>query len=357
MDEWPIATAGWAPIIPGEMTGETIQLDHGVGGGMSHELQAELIAPRLAPARAEAMDDGVVLALDASRIVVRSATFAADPIFFGGGDVGRLAVCATVNQLAVRGAVPRYLRLSLVLEQGLAICDLARVVDSVREAALEAGVEVLAGETRVVRGGALDKLRIETTGVGELMQPLELGVGRVRAGDAVIATGWLADHGVRVMSLRAGLDVEGCLPSGCAPLDGLIWNALEDYAPQVHCMREIGCGGLGGILNEIALEAGVAIGLEAHRLPVRRQTRLAAARLGLDPLHLASEGSICMFVEGAAAFDVLELLRWQPQGHAARIVGAVRERRGSAGDAVTIVSPGGGETVVEPCSPRACRPG
>jgi hydrogenase expression/formation protein HypE len=328
------------------MTGETIQLDHGAGGGMNRELLADLIAPRLAPARAEVMDDGVVLELDASRIVVTSETFTADPVFFGNGDLGRFAVCTTVNELAVRGAVPRYLRLSLVLEQGLALADLARVVDSVREAALEAGVEVLAGETRVVRGGAVDKLRIDTAGIGELMQPLELGPSRVSVGDAVIATGWLANHGVHLMSLRAGLGVEEPVLSDCAPLDGLIWNALEDYAPQVHCMREIGRGGLGGVLNEIAEQARVSIQLEEHRLPVRRATRLAAERLGVDPLHLASAGSICMFVEGAVAFDVLELLHWQPQGRAARIVGAVREPTASG---VTMVSPGGGETVIGRC--------
>jgi hydrogenase expression/formation protein HypE len=170
----------------------------------------------------------------------------------------------------------------------------------------------------------------------------------VRPGDAVIVTGWLANHAVHILSLREGLGFDERVLSDCAPLDGLVWNVLEDYAPQLRCMRAVARGGLGGVLNELAVGAEVSIELEEHRLPVARETRGGAARLGVDPLCLPSEGSICMVVEGAAAADVLELIRWQPQGQAAQVVGTVRER---AGDAVTLVRPDGdGTSRVAPCA-------
>lgn len=326
------------------MTGETIRLDHGSGGGLSQELVAELIAPRLGPAHTGRMEDSAVLDLDCRRIALSTDSFAIDPIFFGNGDIGRLAVCGTVNDLAVSGAVPRYLTLSLVIEQGLAIADLARVLDSVRDAAIETGVEVVAGDTQVLRRGEVDKLYINTTGVGELARGIALGMRHVRPGDAVIVTSWLGDHSIHILSLRGGLGYERSVLSDCAPLDGLVWNILEEHAADVHCMRDATRGGLGTVLNELARGAGVSIEIEEDRLPIRRETARAAGELGVDPLHLANEGCICMFVEGSAASEVLELIRWQPQGEAAQIVGAVRE----AGDrAVTITRRDGTDAVVE----------
>jgi hydrogenase expression/formation protein HypE len=337
------------------MTGETIQLDHGAGGGASHELLAGLIAPRLGSAHAGRMEDSAVLELDCTRIAVTTDSFVIDPIFFGNGDIGRLAVCGTVNDLAVSGAVPRYITLSLVLEQGLPIADLARVLDSVREAAVETGVEVVAGDTQVVGDGEVDKLFINTTGVGEFTQELELGMGCVRPGDAVIVTGWLGDHGVHILSLREGLGFARSVLSDCAPLDGLIWNVLEEYAGEIHCMRDVTRGGIATVLNEIAEGAGVSIEIEERRLPVQRETGRAARALGVDPFHLANEGCICMFVDGAAAAEILELIRWQPQGQVAQIVGAVRER---AERAVTMLRRDDTETVLEMLGdagpPRLC---
>lgn len=187
------------------MTGETIQLDHGAGGATSRELIDGLIAPCLGSTASAAAEEGAVLELDVTRIAVSGGTFVVDPLFFGNGDIGRLAVCGTVNELAVSGAVPRYLTLSLVIEQGLPIADLARVLDSVRETAVEAGVEVVAADARVVRRGEVDKLFIGAAGVGECTQEVDLGVSSVQPGDAVIVTGWLANHAVHVLSLREKL--------------------------------------------------------------------------------------------------------------------------------------------------------
>jgi hydrogenase expression/formation protein HypE len=336
------------------MTGERIQLEHGAGGGLSQELTGGLIAAHLGPARARRTEGGGPLELDTTRIALTTDSFSIDPIFFGNGDIGKLAVCGTVNDLAVSGAHPRYLSLSLVLEEGLPMADLARVLDSVRDAAVEVGIEVLTGETRVLRGGEVDRLSINTVGVGEFTHELDLGVASVRPGDAVIVTGWLGNHGVHILSLRRQLGFERSVLSDCAALDGLVWNLMEEYEPQVHCMREMTRGGLGTVLNELAVSAGVSIEVEEHCLPIRRETRTAASVLGVDPLYLENEGCICVFVDNEVAIEVLELIRWQPQGRAARIIGTVRE--GAAG--VTLVSPDGAATLVELLAddqlPRLC---
>jgi hydrogenase expression/formation protein HypE len=275
---------------------------------------------------------------------VSTDSFVVDPIFFGNGDIGKLAVCGTVNDLAVSGAVPRWLTLSLVLEEGFPLADLERVLDSVREAATAARVEVVAGDTKVVRAGEVDKLFINTAGVGVFEREVELGVSRVGPGDAVIVTSWLGNHSVHILSIREGLGFEERVLSDCAPLDGLVWSVLEEYGPQVHCMRDITRGGLGTVLNELADGAGVSIRIEERQLPIQRETAMAADMLGLNPLYLANVGNICMVVAEEAAAEILELVRWHPYGRAAQIVGAVRE---SGGSPVTMVRADGAEAVVE----------
>jgi hydrogenase expression/formation protein HypE len=290
------------------------------------------------------MEDSAVLALDTTLIALTTDSFVIDPIFFGNGDIGKLAVCGTVNDLVVSGAVPRYLTLALVLEQGLPLADLARVLDSVRESAVQAGVAVVAGDTKVVRCGEVDKLFINTTGVGEFTRDRRLRTIDVRAGDAVIVTGWLGNHAIHILSLREGLGFEERVMSDCAPLGGLVWNVMEDYAEHVHCMRDITRGGLGTVLNELAVGAGVSIEILEHRLPIQHETAMAAEMLGVDPLYLANEGNICMVVDGGAATEVLDLVRLQPNGSAAQITGVVRERSGSP---VTMLRSDGARTVVE----------
>jgi hydrogenase expression/formation protein HypE len=326
------------------MTGGVIQLDHGTGGGMSQELIAELIAPRLGAAHCGRMEDSAVLELEVNRIAVTTDSFVIDPLFFGNGDIGKLAVCGTVNDLAVSGAVPRYLTLSLVLEEGFPIADLERVLDSVREAAEAARVEVVAGDTKVVRAGEVDKLFINTAGVGVFERDVELGAGRVCPGDAVIVTGWLGNHSIHILSIREGLGFERRVLSDCAPLDGLVWNVLEEHAAHVRCMRDITRGGLGTVLNELAGAAGVSIQIEERCLPIQSETAMAADMLGVNPLYLANEGNICMLVAQEAAAEILEAVRWHPHGRAAQIVGAARERTGSP---VTMVRADGVESVVE----------
>lgn len=324
--------------------GRLIELDHGTGGGMSQELIGELIAPRLGSVHHGRMEDSAVLGIESARIAVTTDSFVVDPIFFGGGDIGKLAVCGTVNDLAVSGAMPRFLTLALVLEAGFPIADLERVLDSVREAASVAGVAIVAGDTKVVRGGEIDKIFINTTGIGELPEGIDVGMARVAPGDAVIVTSWLGNHSIHILSLREGLGFEERIASDCAPLDGLVWNLLEEHPDLVHCMRDVTRGGLGTVLNEVADGAGVSVGIDSRRLPIQRETAMAADMLGVNPLYLANEGCLCLFVDGEAAPEILETVRLQPHGHAAEIVGSVAERRESA---VSMRHANGSEETVE----------
>jgi hydrogenase expression/formation protein HypE len=328
----------------GRLRHPLIELDHGTGGGMSQELIAELIAPRLGSVHHGRMEDSAVLGIDSSRIAVTTDSFVIDPIFFGNGDIGKLAVCGTVNDLAVSGAVPRFLTLALVLEEGFPIADLERVLDSVRDAASAAGVAIVAGDTKVVRGGEIDKLFINTAGIGEVHSGIELGMERVAPGDAVIVTSWLGNHSIHILSLREGLGFEQRIPSDCAPLNGLVWNVLEEHSEHVHCMRDVTRGGLGTVLNEVADGAGVSVAIEHARLPIQTETAMAADMLGVDPLYLANEGCLCLFVEGELAEEVLETVRLQPNGEAAAIVGGVRARGESA---VSMLGEDETESIVE----------
>lgn len=310
-------------------TAARIELDHGTGGGLSRDLIEDVIAPRLGAVHRGKMEDSAVLAMPAQRIAMTTDSFVVDPIFFGNGDIGKLAVCGTVNDLAVSGSTPRFLTLALVLEEGFPIADLMRIVDSVREAALEAGVVIVAGDTKVVRRGEVDKIFINTAGVGEFTRDVELGVRHVAPGEVVIVTSALGDHSMHVLSLREGLGFEQRILSDCAPLNGLMDTLLDAHAEHVHCVRDVTRGGLGTVLNEVADGAGVSIHVEEGYLPIRHETAMAADMLGVNPMYLANEGCLCLFVDGDAAADVLELVRSHRYGRAAEIVGGVGERDGS----------------------------
>jgi hydrogenase expression/formation protein HypE len=328
----------------GRLRHPLIELDHGTGGGMSQELIGELIAPRLGSVHHGRMEDSAVLSVDSERIALTTDSFVIDPIFFGNGDIGKLAVCGTINDLAVSGAIPRFLTLALVLEEGFPIADLERILDSVREAAAGADVAIVAGDTKVVRAGEIDKLFINTTGVGEVQNGVQLGMSRVSPGDGVIVTSWLGNHSIHILSLREGLGYEERILSDCAPLDGLVWNVLEEHPDQVRCMRDITRGGLGTVLNELADGAGVSVSIERERLPIQHETAMAADMLGVNPLYLANEGCLCLFVDGESAQEILETVRLQPHGHAAQLIGTVQERGESA---VRMREADGSESTVE----------
>ncbi|MFH9262819.1 MULTISPECIES: hydrogenase expression/formation protein HypE [unclassified Streptomyces] len=304
------------------MSNETIKLDHGAGGGMSHELINDVIAKTLGDVYTGLMEDSADVPLDTARIAITTDSFVVNPLFFGNGDIGKIAVAGTVNDLAVSGARPRYLTLALIIEEGFAISDLVRVLESVRATALEAGVLIVAGDTKVVHRGEADGLYINTAGVGLHDRPeLKLSSRGIRPGDGVIVTGNLGDHSVHLLSLREGLGFETRVLSDCAPLNGVLADLFDRCGAGIRCVRDVTRGGLGTVLNEFASDSAVDIQLESSALPVRHETRMAADMLGVDVMYLANEGVLCVVADPAAVPGVLEVLRDHEVTATSRLVG------------------------------------
>ena len=246
------------------------------------------------------------------------------PPFFPGGDIGKLAVCGTVNDLAMRGAQPLYMSVGFILEEGLSMRDLERIVESMGRTAAGVGVQIVAGDTKVVNRGSADRIFINTAGIGLVPAGVELSAARVQAGDAVLVSGTLGDHGMAVMIRREGLAFESELKSDCAPLNGLVAQLLETV-PHVHCLRDPTRGGLATVLNEIAERAGVGIEIEEMSIPVRDEVRAACELLGLDPLYVANEGKLIATVPAHEADAALAAMRGHPLGCEAALIGRVTE--------------------------------
>lgn len=326
-----------------------ILLGHGSGGRLSHELVQEHFLPRLGnPVLAEMLDSAVLedLALTTDAYVV-------SPRFFPGGDLGRLAVCGTVNDLCMVGARPLGLSAAFILEEGLPLAELDRLTDSMAAAAREAGVQIVAGDTKVVPRGACDGAFITTSGIGRLQPGFRPSPALVRPGDAVLLSGTLADHGMAVLACREGLRLEGDLASDVAPLAELV-DALRSAQVEVHALRDPTRGGAAQSLLEIASAAGVRVELEEQAIPVRHAVRSACELLGLDPLYVANEGKLIAFVPEEEAERALAALRASALGkHAARIGRVV------AGDAGCVIrTPLGTRRILRMASgellPRIC---
>lgn len=307
---------------------DAVLLGHGTGGRLSAELIEKLILPAFRNPALEALDDSAVLALGAARIAFTTDSYVVSPIFFPGGDIGELAVNGTINDLAMGGARPVALSLSLILEEGLPMEALKRVVESARAAAERAGVPIVTGDTKVVGRGSGDQVFINTSGIGLVRPGLALGSACVREGDAILVSGTIGDHGVAILATRESLELEGDLKSDTAALHGLA-AALLDACPSVHAMRDPTRGGLAATLVEIASRRGVGIELDETAVPVKEVVRGACELFGLDPLHIANEGKLVAFVPEANATAALEALRAHPLGRdAVRIGRVVSEPKG-----------------------------
>jgi len=305
------------------MADEIILLAHGAGGGKSAELVREVFLARFDNATLARLGDAAVLEAG-GRLAFTTDAFVVEPIFFPGGDIGKLAVCGTVNDLAAMGAAPVALSAAFILEEGLELETLRRVVDSMAGAARAAGVPIVTGDTKVVPRGSADKLFITTTGIGALPAGRPLPAPeRAAAGDAVIVSGTLADHGMAVMIHREGLDFTSEIRSDCAPLAEMV-AALLDAVPDAHCLRDPTRGGLAAVLNELATSAGVCIEVEEERIPVRPDVRVACELLGIDPLHVANEGKMVIILPAEYADAALSVLRNHPFGTNAALIGQVQ---------------------------------
>lgn len=307
----------------------TIVMGHGGGGKLGNELVEHLFLPAFRNAALENLGDAAVLDLGSGRIAMSTDSFVVQPLFFPGGSIGELAVNGTVNDLAVSGAVPKYLSASFILEEGFPLSQLAAIVDAMGKAAATAGVRIVTGDTKVVERGHGDGCYINTAGVGVLREGISVGPHRAQAGDAILVSGTIGDHGMAIMSVREGLEFDSPIRSDCAALNGMIAAVLDAAGASVHAMRDPTRGGLASTLNEIAQSSGIGIAIDEARLPVRMEVQSACELLGLDPVYVANEGKAVFFVAPEAADRVLTILQAHPLGRDAAIIGhATAEHKG-----------------------------
>ncbi|MDI3280200.1 MAG: hydrogenase expression/formation protein HypE [Bacillota bacterium] len=307
---------------------DRIILAHGSGGRATHQLVEELFYRHLGNELLLQRNDAAVFpaprtgpgAPAAPRLAMTTDSFVVRPLFFRGGDIGRLAVCGTVNDLATSGATPLYLSLALIIEEGLRIAELERVVASIAAACQEAGVKIITGDTKVVARGQADGLYINTTGIGLVPEGVDLGGEKVRPGDAVIVSGPIGEHGIAVLSEREGIAWETPIRSDCAPLNGLVAQVLATGA-EVHCFRDPTRGGLASTLNEVAAQAQVGVVIYEEAIPLSPQVRGACDMLGFDPLYVANEGKMVAFVPRQRAGEVVQAMQKDKYGKGAKIIG------------------------------------
>jgi hydrogenase expression/formation protein HypE len=306
---------------------DRILLAHGSGGRLAHQLVTESFIRAFDNPRLAKLDDSAIFDLK-GRLAFTTDSYVVSPIFFPGGDIGKLAVCGTVNDLAMSGAKPLYLSLSLIIEEGLPRSDLNRVVASIQKLAREAGIEIITGDTKVVNRGSADKLFINTAGIGIMPDGIDISGSNAQPGDKVILSGTVGDHGIAVLSQREGLSFTTRLKSDCAPLAKLVADMLS-VSPNIHCLRDPTRGGLATTLNELATQSKVGIRIEQDKIPVREEVMGASEMLGLDPLYIANEGKLVAVVAVEDAEGILEAMRDNRYGREAAIIGEVsREHPG-----------------------------
>lgn len=303
---------------------DTVLLGHGSGGKLSAQLMRDVFLPAFGNPVLDRLDDQAVFNLDGARLAFTTDSFVVKPLFFPGGDIGSLAVHGTVNDLAMGGAQPVYLSAAFILEEGFELDALRRIADSMRQAAEDAGVKIVTGDTKVVERGKGDGIFITTTGIGRLADDLDLSASRARPGDKVLLSGSIGDHGIAILAHREGLEFESAIRSDTAALHTLVAEML-DASRAIRCMRDPTRGGLSSTLNEIAAQSRVGIELREEEIPVREEVRGACELLGLDPLYVANEGKLVAIVPPGAAEKVLGRMRDHPLGREARIVGTVSD--------------------------------
>lgn len=330
---------------------EIITLDYGSGGKKTSRLIENLIVPALRNPALEALSDGAILP-GAETLVFSTDSFVVDPIFFPGGDIGKLCVCGTVNDLAVCGAEPKYLSCSFIIEEGFELCELEKIIASISKQAKAAGVSVVTGDTKVVEKGRGDRIYINTAGIGFMKYP-GLGADKLREGDAVIVSGYVGDHGTAVMLARTGM-MQGDISSDCAALNALC-AAILDSGAAVRVLRDPTRGGVATTLNEFIEGSELGIELTEELIPIRPQVTAACDMLGLEPLYCANEGKLLAVVAQEDAQKVLDAMRTLPEGRDAAVIGQVTKAHPGR---LTLSTAFGGKRILQKLTgaqlPRIC---
>jgi hydrogenase expression/formation protein HypE len=333
---------------------DRVLIAHGSGGKLTAQLVERMIVPALANPTLNALDDQAFVPVAGPNVAFTTDSFVVTPIFFPGGDIGELAVNGTVNDLAMGGAMPIALSLSLILEEGWALSELERVLASVRRASTAAGVQVVTGDTKVVGRGSGDAIFINTAGIGMPRPGVRVSSHRVSPGDVIVLSGSIADHGMTILAQREGLELDGELRSDTAPLNGLVSTMLDAY-PDIHAMRDPTRGGLAATLVEIATRVGVGIEIVEDAIPIKDPVRGACELLGIDPLLVANEGKLVAFVPEAGVPKLLSAMHAHPLGRDAVVIGRVTATHPKR---VTARTPIGGQRILElpfaEALPRIC---
>ncbi|MDD5287923.1 MAG: hydrogenase expression/formation protein HypE [Dehalococcoidales bacterium] len=303
------------------MVEDKILLAHGSGGKLAHDLITKSFVSALDNPLLAQMDDAAIFEIK-GRLAFTTDSYVVNPIFFPGGNIGKLAVCGTVNDLATSGAKPLYLSLAFIIEEGLLLSDLKRLVDSIKSTADDAGVKIVTGDTKVVNRGSADRIFVNTAGIGVIPEGINISGSNARVGDKIILSGTIGDHGIAVLSKREGISFSTELESDCAPLAGLVAEMLK-ASRNIHCLRDPTRGGLATTLNELAEQSKVGIRIEEANLPVRDEVMGACEMLGLDPLYVANEGKMIAIVAKEDAEKILKTMKKHKYGKDAVIIGEV----------------------------------
>ncbi len=333
---------------------DTINLGHGSGGQLSRDLLDSIIFKTFDNPFLNQKHDGAIVSLEGP-IAISTDSFVVSPIFFKGGNIGELAVHGTVNDVAMCGAIPKYLSLSFIAEEGLKITEFVTIVESIKKSADNSGVLIITGDTKVVEKGKGDKLFINTTGIGQLHPKAKIASNRIVAGDKIIISGPIAQHGMAIMSEREGLAFESDIVSDTTNLNFLTQSLLDVFGEAIHFLRDPTRGGLSGVLSEIAADTKLGVVLNENQLPVEKQVAAACEILGLDPLYVANEGVFIAVVRAGVSEDVIAHMQKDEKGRQARYIGEITSSHPTQ---VVMHSSIGGKRIVSPLIgeqlPRIC---
>jgi hydrogenase expression/formation protein HypE len=304
------------------MKTDKILLDHGSGGKISHQLTTDVLLPAFDNPILSQLHDGAILNLNGMRLAFSTDSYTVDPIFFPGGCIGDLAINGTVNDVAMCGATPMYLSVGLIIEEGFPLADLQRILNQMAAAAKAAEVVVVTGDTKVVPRGAADKIFINTSGIGLIPEHVQIAGHNARAGDKILLSGSIADHGITILTQRAGLSFQTSLTSDTAPLNRMV-NSMLAASDHIHVLRDPTRGGVGTALNEIAEKSAVGVLIEEDQIPIKREVTGICELLGFDPMYLANEGKLMAFVAPTDVGNVLAAMQRDPWGKDATVIGEV----------------------------------